>query len=183
MEPLYNGLTINWCPWGEFAQISRVISPYTYNWLLGIPYVWLKRFHSTWKITAKGEPKTKTHLLGPPCTDMSTVNASVPTQKSEAALTFAQAEVFLGREWIRFPSWVMVPRNQPVVYMDVSERMVGFSPQIIPLKNRGFSIITHHPFWGISPLFLETPIYRSSVPSKLPGFQSYMAEVLGPTGS
>lgn len=137
-------------------------------------------FHSTCKITAKGEQNPTLTFWA---REMSFPTIRCQPQKSEATLTFAQAEVFFGKGvdpiWIRSDGH---PRPNPVVYMDVSERIVGFSRQIIPLKNRGFSIITHHPFWGFSPQFLETPIYRSSVPSKLPGFQSYMAEVLGPTG-
>ncbi len=42
------------------------------------------------------------------------------------------------------------------IYMGVSKNR-GKTPQIIHL-NRVFHYF-HHPFWGVSPLFLETPIY------------------------
>ena len=47
------------------------------------------------------------------------------------------------------------PLPKAELYMDVSENG-GFPPKSSILI--GFSIFFHHPFWGVSPLFLETPI-------------------------
>lgn len=41
----------------------------------------------------------------------------------------------MGREWIRFGSGVMVPRNQPVVYDGCFPKIVGFSSPVFHYKN------------------------------------------------
>ena len=52
-------------------------------------------------------------------------------------------------------------------YLGVSWIMVGFSPQIIPLKNRVFHYV-HHPFWGVFPLFFgSTPIFILELHKKI----------------
>ena len=54
------------------------------------------------------------------------------------------------------PDLVPNRMDNKIVHMDVSKNS-GFSPQIIH-ELIGFSII-NHPFWGVFPLCLETPIY------------------------